>query len=173
MMMMYFSEKQINAGSPYAWYPVFILGDSGVSKYIKTKRYSSNEILDGLLDVYKQELRRMALTEAVNKHLAEEGVRKTGQAYSPIENFSDKGNEFTTLSFLNTNFKTKDGKIGKYAAMLSQQPTDAEVKEAIKAYMADQVAEFTDNIEELGLLNEVNGVSEYFSQEFSKGKTKE
>lgn len=173
MMMMYFSEKQVSAGSSYAWYPVFILGDSGVSKYIKAKRYTSNEILEGMLDVYKQELRRMALTEAANKHLAEEGISKTGQPYSPIENFSKKGNEFTTLSFLNSTFKTKDGKIGKYAAMLSSQPTDGEVKDAIKAYMADQVAEFTGNIEGLGLLNEVNGVSEYFSQEFGKGKTKE
>ena len=39
----------------YAHYPVFILGDSGVCKYIKAKRYSAQEILDGMYNIYLSE----------------------------------------------------------------------------------------------------------------------
>ena len=174
MMAEYFSERQLSPNSQYAYYPVFILGDSGVSKFIKAKRYSAQEILDGLYDVYRQERRRMALTVAANTKLKEGG-------YSSIDNFSDKANEYTALPFLNKDYKSPDGTIGKYAAMIGENPSKQEVVKAIQAYMEEAVNSFKTSLNNLGLLEtkevynpktnkkEVQYV--YFSQEVNGNKS--
>lgn len=174
MMAEYFSERQLSPNSQYAYYPVFILGDSGVSKFIKAKRYSAKEILDGLYDVYRQERRRMALTVAANTKLKEGG-------YSPIENFSSKENEYTALPFLNKDYKSPDGTIGKYAVMIGENPSKQEVVKAIQAYMEEAVNSFKTDLNNLGLLEtkevynpktnkkEVQYV--YFSQEVNGNKS--
>lgn len=174
MMAEYFSERQLSANSQYAYYPVFILGDSGVSKFIKAKRYSAQEILDGLYDVYRQERRRMALTSAANTKLKEGG-------YSLIENFPSKENEYTALPFLNKDYKSPDGTVGKYAAMIGENPSKQEVVKAIQAYMEEAVNSFKTNLNNLGLLEtkevynpktnkkEVQYV--YFSQEVNGNKS--
>ena len=173
-MAEYFSERQLSANSQYAYYPVFILGDSGVSKFIKAKRYSAQEILDGLYDVYRQERRRMALTSAANTKLKEGG-------YSLIENFSSKENEYTALPFLNKDYKSPDGTVGKYADMIGENPSKQEVVKAIQAYMEEAVSSFKTSLNNLGLLEtkeaynpktnkkEVQYV--YFSQEVNGNKT--
>lgn len=174
MMAEYFSERQKSPNSQYAYYPVFILGDSGVSKFIKAKRYSAQEILDGLYDVYRQERRRMALTSAANTKLKEGG-------YSLIENFSSKENEYTALPFLNKDYKSPDGTVGKYAAMIGENPSKQEVVKAIQAYMKEAVNSFKTSLNNLGLLEtkevynpktnkkEVQYV--YFSQEVNGNKS--
>lgn len=174
MIAEYFSERQLSANSQYAYYPVFILGDSGVSKFIKAKRYSAQEILDGLYDVYRQERRRMALTSAANTKLKEGG-------YSLIENFSSKENEYTALPFLNKDYKSPDGTVGKYAAMIGENPSKQEVVKAIQAYMEEAVNSFKTSLNNLGLLEtkevynpktnkkEVQYV--YFSQEVNGNKS--
>lgn len=174
MMAEYFSERQKSPNSQYAYYPVFILGDSGVSKFIKAKRYSAQEILDGLYDVYRQERRRMALTSAANTKLKEGG-------YSLIENFSSKENEYTALPFLNKDYKSPDGTVGKYAAMIGENPSKQEVVKAIQAYMEEAVNSFKTSLNNLGLLEtkevynpktnkkEVQYV--YFSQEINGNKS--
>ena len=174
MMAEYFSERQLSPNSQYAYYPVFILGDSGVSKFIKAKRYSAQEVLDGLYDVYRQERRRMALTVAANAKLKEGG-------YSLIENFSSKENEYTALPFLNKDYKSPDGTIGKYAAMIGENPSKQEVVKAIQAYMEEAVNSFKTDLNNLGLLEtkevynpktnkkEVQYV--YFSQEVNGNKS--
>lgn len=174
MMAEYFSERQLSANSQYAYYPVFILGDSGVSKFIKAKRYSAQEILDGLYDVYRQERRRMALTSTANTKLKEGG-------YSLIENFSSKENEYTALPFLNKDYKSPDGTVGKYAAMIGENPSKQEVVKAIQAYMEEAVNSFKTSLNNLGLLEtkevynpktnkkEVQYV--YFSQEVNGNKS--
>lgn len=174
MMAEYFSERQKSPNSQYAYYPVFILGDSGVSKFIKAKRYSAQEILDGLYDVYRQERRRMALTSAANTKLKEGG-------YSLIENFSSKENEYTVLPFLNKDYKSPDGTVGKYAAMIGENPSKQEVVKAIQAYMEEAVNSFKTSLNNLGLLEtkevynpktnkkEVQYV--YFSQEVNGNKS--
>lgn len=149
MLNEYFSERQISSKSQYAWYPVFILGDSGVSKFIKAKRYSSAEILDGLYNVYVQEHRRMELVKAANKKLADAG-------YKLIENFSKTENEYSLLPFLNE---------PKYADMIKEGNLEQSVKDAIKAYMSDAVDTFKSRLSELGVLDEVNGQYKYLSQE--------
>lgn len=174
MMAEYFSERQKSPNSQYAYYPVFILGDSGVSKFIKAKRYSAQEILDGLYDVYRQERRRMALTSAANTKLKEGG-------YSLIENFSSKENEYTAFPFLNKDYKSPDGTVGKYAAMIGENPSKQEVVKAIQAYMEEAVNSFKTSLNNLGLLEtkevynpktnkkEVQYV--YFSQEVNGNKS--
>lgn len=174
MMAEYFSERQKSPNSQYAYYPVFILGDSGVSKFIKAKRYSAQEILDGLYDVYRQERRRMALTSAANTKLKEGG-------YSLIENFSSKENEYTALPFLNKDYKSPDDTVGKYAAMIGENPSKQEVVKAIQAYMEEAVNSFKTSLNNLGLLEtkevynpktnkkEVQYV--YFSQEVNGNKS--
>lgn len=174
MMAEYFSERQKSPNSQYAYYPVFILGDSGVSKFIKAKRYSAQEILDGLYDVYRQERRRMALTSAANTKLKEGG-------YSLIENLSSKENEYTALPFLNKDYKSPDGTVGKYAAMIGENPSKQEVVKAIQAYMEEAVNSFKTSLNNLGLLEtkevynpktnkkEVQYV--YFSQEVNGNKS--
>ena len=174
MMAEYFSERQKSANSQYAYYPVFILGDSGVSKFIKAKRYSAQEILDGLYDVYRQERRRMALTVAANSKLKEGN-------YSLIDNFSNKANEYTALPFLNKDYKSSDGTIGKYADMIGENPSKQEVIKAIQAYMNEAVSSFKNNLNNLGLLetkevyNPKSNKKElqyvYFSQEVNGNKT--
>lgn len=149
MLNEYFSERQISPKSQYAWYPVFILGDSGVSKFIKAKRYSSTEILDGLYNVYVQEHRRMELVKAANKKLGDAG-------YKLIDNFSKTENEYSLLTFLNE---------PKYADMIKEGNLEQSVKNAIKAYMSDAVGNFKNKLSELGVLDEVNGQYKYLSQE--------
>ena len=174
MMSEYWSERQISPNSQYAYYPVFILGDSGVSKYIKAKRYSFEEILEGLYNVYRQEKRRMALTEAANTKL-----RKSN--YSLIENFSKKANEYSLLTFLNKDYKSPDGTSGKYATMIGENPSKQEVMKAIQAYMEEATTKFKTQLNNLGLLetkevynaakkqNETQYV--YFNQEVKGNKT--
>ena len=150
MLTRFFSDKQISSNAETALYPVFILGDSGVSKYIRAKMYEANDILDGMYKVWRQEKRRMMLTEAANRLLEEGG-------YKGIDNFSkrkvevkrdangkviDVVGEYTMLPFLNE---------PKYAKLLGGQ-SEAEVKAAIQAYMADALVRFKQSLNNMGLL---------------------
>lgn len=150
MLTRFFSDKQISSNAETALYPVFILGDSGVSKYIRAKMYGAEDILDGMYKVWRQEKRRMMLTEAANK-LLEDGGHKV------IDNFSkrkvevkrdangkviDVVGEYTMLPFLNK---------PKYAKLLGSQ-SEAEVKAAIQAYMADALVKFKQSLNNMGLL---------------------
>lgn len=156
MLSDFFSDRQQSHNSKYAHYPVFILGDSGVSKSIRARRYSAQEILDGLYNVYRQECRRMSLTKAANEKLKRDG-------YSTIDNFSEKEDEFTLLPFLNQSFKGRD------ISSISEK----EVKDAIKSYMKQAVKDFKIKLDELGVLNTVTKTVqgkevtsyEYLSQE--------
>lgn len=156
MLSDFFSDRQQSHNSKYAHYPVFILGDSGVSKSIRARRYSAQEILDGLYNVYRQECRRMSLTKAANEKLKRDG-------YSTIDNFSEKEDEFTFLPFLNQSFKGRD------ISSISEK----EVKDAIKSYMKQAVKDFKIKLDELGVLNTVTKTVqgkevtsyEYLSQE--------
>lgn len=136
VMEMYFSDKQINSSSKYAHYPVFILGDSGVAKFIKAKRYSSQEILDGMYKIFLQERKRMELAKAANEKLQREG-------YKPIANFSQNVNKYSILTFLNEE---------RYAKMIDPNHYEQSVKNAIKAYMTESVAEFKTQASALGIL---------------------
>lgn len=152
MLTEFRADRELSSKAETALYPVFILGDSGVSKYIRAKRYDGKTILDGLYNTYRQEIERQKLVRATNEWLEEEGKRRTGQAYKGVDNFSKTASVFTTLQFLNSDHKSADGTVGKYADMLSENPTETEVKAAIRAYLDDAVAEFKTRLNGLGLL---------------------
>lgn len=145
----YFSERQLSAKSQYAWYPVFILGDSGVSKFIKAKRYGSQEILDGLYNVYVQEKRRMELSKAANSKLAQGG-------FKAIDNIGKNDAKFSLLPFLNE---------PKYSGMIKEGNLEQSVKKAILAYMNEQTSEFKNKLGNLGVLEQQNGKYVYLGQE--------
>ena len=87
----------------YAYYNMFVLGDSGISKFIKALRYGPQEILDNMYNVYIQEHRRMKLSETFNNELKEKGIKIN-------ENLESNKNKYTILTFLNPDFEE-----GKYA----------------------------------------------------------
>lgn len=155
MLNEYFSERQISPNSQYAWYPVFILGDSGVAKFIKAKRYGGQEILDGLYNVYVQEKRRMELTKAANRKTQELGMKA-------IDNFSKNGDKFSLLSFLNE---------PKYAGMIKEGNLEQSVKQAIGAYMDDAVTKFKQQLNNLGVLEQAGNQYVYLSQEVKGDRT--
>lgn len=148
MLTEFRSDKELSNKADTALYPVFILGDSGVSKYIRAKRYSNEEIMDGLYNAYEQERRRQELVKATNEWL-------NSRNYSKVENFSDSEDTFSILGFLNKDYKAFDGTIGKYSSMLSDRPTETEVKKAISAYLSDALINFKKQLTNLGLLETV------------------
>lgn len=148
MLTEFRSDKELSNKADTALYPVFILGDSGVSKYIRAKRYSNEEIMDGLYNAYEQERRRQELVKATNEWL------DSGN-YSKVENFSDSEDTFSILGFLNKDYKASDGTVGKYSSMLSDRPTETEVKKAISAYLSDALKDFKKQLTNLGLLETV------------------
>lgn len=154
MIYEYFSDSQISPNATTALYPVFILGNSGVSKYIRQKRYTEDEIVDGFYDVYLQEIQRRKAVSSVNQKLDDLGHRQNGyvksvngeevfvngRGYSKIENFSGTGEKFTMLKFLN-----KD----KYK--LGNNPTEQDVKNVIKRYLDDSYKDFLRKLNRLGV----------------------
>lgn len=148
MLTEFRSDKELSNKADTALYPVFILGDSGVSKYIRAKRYSNEEIMDGLYNAYEQERRRQELVKATNEWL-------DSRNYSKVENFSDSEDTFSILGFLNKDYKASDGTVGKYSSMLSNRPTETEVKKAISAYLSDALIDFKKQLTNLGLLETV------------------
>lgn len=148
MLTEFRSDKELSNKANTALYPVFILGDSGVSKYIRAKRYSDEEIMDGLYNVYEQERRRQELVKATNEWL-------DSRNYNKVENFSDSEDTFSILGFLNKDYKASDGTVGKYSSMLSDRPTETEVKKAISAYLSDALIDFKKQLTNLGLLETV------------------
>lgn len=148
MLTEFRSDKELSNKADTALYPVFILGDSGVSKYIRAKRYSNEEIMDGLYNAYEQERRRQELVKATNEWL-------DSRNYSKVENFSDSEDTFSILGFLNKDYKASDGTVGKYSSMLSDRPTETEVKKAISVYLSDALIDFKKQLTNLGLLETV------------------
>lgn len=65
-----FAENEtLDKNHRMAWYPVFITGDSGVQRYLEAPVYSKDEVLNGLYDVYLQEIERWKLTRGANLKL--------------------------------------------------------------------------------------------------------
>ena len=154
MIYEYFSDSQISPNATTALYPVFILGDSGVSKYIRQKRYTEDEIIDGFYDVYLQEIQRRKAVSSVNQKLNDLGHRQNGyvksvngeevfvngRGYSKIENFSNTSEKFTMLQFLNED---------KYK--LGDNPTEQDVKNVIKRDLDDSYRDFLRKFNRLGV----------------------
>ena len=118
--------------------PSFILGDSGVNKNFRVPRIledngkwgekSKTKIVDYLYEVYRQEINRMKMVDAMNKKL-------NGEGYEGVRSTS----KFSILVFLND---------PKYAPESSEP--DA-VKMSIRKFMDDATKQFIESLDNLGV----------------------
>lgn len=129
----YFAESK-----DYAWYPVFILGDSGASKWIRAKRYTSDQIVDGLYNVYLQE----KIFQREIKEL-KEGLRRDNKSLGSLAKIDET--KFGMLSFLNDK---------KYSDMIDMSNIEQSVKAAIKAHLKDAFNEYINNLNRAGVLSQ-------------------
>lgn len=127
----YFAESK-----EYAWYPVFILGDSGASKWIRAKRYTSDQIIDGLYNVYLQE----KIFQREIKEL-KEGLRKDNKSLGSLAEIDET--KFGMLPFLNDK---------KYSSLIDMSNIEQTVKAAIKAHLKDAFNEYMSNLDNVGVL---------------------
>lgn len=135
LLRYFYSDKE--QGNPdRAHYPVFIMGDSNVSKFITAKIYNEDEILDGFYNIYKSEIARMKLAKK-SKIL-------------PIVNFTEKSNEFSILTFLND---------AKYKDILKSEQREQDVKKAIKDYLDTKVVEFKNQLRQTGALEQTKTIN--------------
>lgn len=147
----FFAENMIDKSDKrrYAHYPVFILGDSGVAKYIRAKRYSFEDIMDGLYNIYISELRRNELVKATNEKLEKDGFQKLRTV---------KEDTFAMLPFLNDAPYRPNGNVADW--------TENDVRDAIYKYLVNEIAKFKDKLKEFGLLETTaNGMPKYFAKE--------
>lgn len=144
MWSQYFQDS---TGKNNALTPIFILGDSGVSKYVVTERHSEKEVLDGLVNIYYQELTRQQQVKDLNKWCDSNG-------YSRVDNFSKTENIFTTLPFLNEKFY--GGKYYKMYQSISDKSDIDSVKNIFKEYLADRYIDFSKTLDKFGLLEKDN-----------------
>jgi hypothetical protein len=151
-----------------AMYPVFILGDAGVSKYIRAPRITSavwvdkdgkvvdasnnkrhhvsyvfdNEAQDKVIDqfwnIYLQEKRRMALEDATSLSL-----------YANGKEVKHPKGEFSILTFLNPDSQEHQE---KYTIPAGKESDEATVKQIIRQYMEDATATFKKRMDTLGVL---------------------
>lgn len=131
----FFGDEEISDKSKSAWYPVFILGDSGVQKFIHAKRYTIDEIMSGMYDMYRSECKRMSLVKEMNNIADQKGFAKVAS----LEKTQDK---FTMFPFLNN--------IENPTSL-----TENEFKDLLGKEMEKNLDEFKKNIRELGLLETV------------------
>ena len=137
----------------YAFYHTFVLGDSGISKFMKARRYGSVEILENMYDVVIQEKRRMLLSKEFNKDLKNKGFKEN-------ENLKNNENQFTFLTFLNSDYQN-----GKYANMIDDVWSKDSVKKAITQYLKDSTENFKKTLDKNDILKVENGRYVYLDQE--------
>lgn len=64
---MYASTEGSNYDNQFAWYPVFVLGDSGSFRWIKAPKYKISDIIDGMYEVFLQECLLKEQIDALNE----------------------------------------------------------------------------------------------------------
>ena len=148
----YFAESK-----DYAWYPVFILGDSGASKWIRAKRYSSDQIVTGLYNVYLQE----KIFQREIKEL-KEGLKRDGKSLGSLAKIDET--KFGLLPFLNEK---------KYSDMIDMTNIEQSVKAAIKAHLRDAFNEYMVKLSRAGVLGKTQKGDYKYLSELTKFTTKD
>lgn len=149
----------------FTYFPVFIQGDSGVSKFIKSKIYSEQEVLDNMYEMYQQELIRMKLTKDSNIWLANSNL-------PAIDNIKDKDSKFTMLPFLNEVLtpKWEDGKLVVYKANTNVVADSVYIKKCINDNLEASFDKFYNKLAELGLLQTTKDGKYQYLQSFADPK---
>lgn len=148
----YFAESK-----DYAWYPVFILGDSGASKWIRAKRYSSDQIITGLYNVYLQE----KIFQREIKEL-KEGLKREGKSLGSLAKIDET--KFGLLPFLNEK---------KYSDMIDMTNIEQSVKAAIKAHLRDAFNEYMVKLNSAGVLGKTQKGDYKYLSKLTKFTTKD
>ena len=179
MIKQFLQLRDQNKKSSLAKYPCFILGDSGAQMFFTARRYSQEEILDGLKDIFRQEIERMKYVAATNDVLEKAGYKK-------VDNFSETENEFTMLTFLNKDFengiywKVLTGNLDMSDAELKAMSKEHAMQEAKAAlgtdalddaiwyYMDSSVENFKKKLASVGVLAESKGEGEVIKYTDSK-----
>lgn len=168
MLMEFMGERETSSkgvDGKFAYYSVFIQGDSGVSKYIKGRVYTEQEVMDNMYEMYQQELIRMRLTRDSNAYLSREN-------YPEIDNLKGKDSSFTMMPFLNKVLtpKWEDGKLVVYKANTNTVADPQYIRKAISDNMATSFDEFYSKIAELGLLQKTEDGRYTYLQNFANPK---
>ena len=151
-----------------AMYPVFILGDAGVSKYIRAPRISSavwvnkegkvvdaadntrtkieyrfdadaqERVIEQFWNIYIQEKRRMAIEDAMAHDMYANGKKVK----------HPKG-EFSILTFLNPSSQEYQD---KYAIPAGKEFDESTIRQIIRQYMDDATETFQNRMQNLGVL---------------------
>ena len=138
-----FAENDEN----YAWYPVFTLGDSEVTKYIKAKIYTEDEIINGLYLTYLSEHRKWKVLEKAREKMAKENV-------APLKEPFEKIGVYTLLQFLNKDYVAPNGQTNVYAT-IAESGSEQDVKKAIKQHLRDSFISTQQTYQQLGVYDKV------------------
>ena len=129
----------------FANYPLFILGDSGVARFIKAPRYSKQEVIDHLFEVFEQERQLYTQLKQVDKNLKSgknPSKRKHIGGFKPAQSFN-----YQTLSYL--------GSKAEIEKLMSKGPK--EVKEAIEKALQKKAKAFKEQMRKEELLEVTPG----------------
>lgn len=116
-----FQRYAVTEGSNYdpkfAWYPTFVLGDSGASRWIKVPKYDIKTIVDGMFKVFLQECLLKEQIDSVNSTITHGSKIKFGNndefcPLLPFLKYSDRDtkSEDQIKSAIENYYKAKVGK---------------------------------------------------------------
>lgn len=117
----------------FAWYPTFILGDSGVTKNITAPIYSEDEIIEGYYRIYLHETKRKKLTKEFNEDLDKKG-------YEHNRNLDNNSNKFTLLPFLNNDKR------------VTPNSTKKEIQDIIKEHLEKSEKKFLKELKDENII---------------------
>lgn len=140
MITSFFQNIQDNSENTTANYPIFILGDSGISKELSAPIYKNSECMDLFYGVFKQELQRMKSARA----LAKKGIK--------IANFSNNANTFILLPFLNEIPGIDHSNPEEYVEKVSELP-EATIKKYIQEYLRNEFENFFNKLDSFGVFD--------------------
>ena len=142
----------------YADYHMFVLGDSGISKFIRAPKYRGEEVIELMYDVFVQEKRRMALSKEFNNDLESKG-------FATNKELRLHENSYTFLTFLNSNYEN-----GKYAKLIDENNIKASVQNAITQYLTDRTKVYTETLRKNKILDKINGEYVHLKDEVTVNK---
>lgn len=103
--------------SKYAWYPTFVLGDSGALRWIKAPKYDINTIIEEMYNIFKQECLLKDQIENINSKITTGSKIKFGNEDGTIS-------AMPFLSYSDRENLTKDDIISKIKAYYTQKTED-------------------------------------------------
>lgn len=132
----------------YSYYPLFILGDSGVARFLKAPNYSTEQIVDYFVEVFEQEFDMKRSMEAVDEALRDgnisiENKLGTGKVVHLGGLSSARDYAYRTLEFLGSREEIEE---------LKDKGTEA-IRKKIKEKLEEKVEAFKQKLEKLGLLD--------------------